>query len=281
MSAPLYFFPKLTRAELAPDGKISPAMLAEHGDLARALADVTDLGDAAVCELTGGGPGGSSGCILSALPAEGRPPLRLCYAPDFQTWRQFGNLWVGVDNEHPITPADLRRKKLFTGYELELAGQTWTVPVVRDPEGGTGLPRDFVYDDGGAVQERIKTGYLALWEKFAKAVWLFFDPEGPWPPRIDLAEGMELCLAALALNYRVGRIEQNLLGLVDSETWTTILAAAVDWPTYRDLAEAVEGQKKTAALKAISREIARSDASTAISPGQPEGSPATAPAAAS
>jgi hypothetical protein len=287
MSAPLYFFPKLTRAQLAPDGRPAAEILARHGDLARAWADCA-AGDFSLCELTGAGPGGASGTIVSALPADGVVPPRLHYAEEFQTWRQIGELWIGVDKEHPPAAADLRRKKIFQGYEVELAGEKWTIPVVRDPEGGSGLPRDFVYADGGRVQQRIKAAYLDLWEKFSRAVWMFFDPAGPWPLRMDLAEGLELCLAALALNYRVGRIEQNLLGLVDSESWCLILAAAVDYPTFRDLAEAVEAQKKTfpnpvpqPIPSPISREIAPLAESTATSPGPPDGSPATAPASAS
>ena len=114
-------------------------------------------------------------------------------------------MWVGADNEHPITPADLQRKKTFAGYTVELAGGHWTVPVIRDPEGGDRLPRDFVYADGGKIEQRIKTAYFDLWEKFSRAVWLLFDPEGPWPPAIDLAEGTDLCIEGPALNYRVGR----------------------------------------------------------------------------
>ena len=287
MAAPLYFFAKTARSQLAPGGAISAALLARYGDLARTLADLTDLRrDASLAELTGPGPGGQSGCLLCALPVDQEPPPRLHYAPDFQTWKPIGDgsLWVGVDNEHPIVAADLRRKKTFQGYEVELAGQQWTVPVIRDPEGGTGLPRDFIYGDGGHVEQRIKAAYLSVWEKFSRAVWLFFDPEGPWPLRMDLAEGTDLCLEALALNYRVGRIEQNLLGLIDSETWYMVLAAAVDYPTYRDLAQAVEGQKKTKLQESqnrstISREIAPPAASTATSPGPPADCPATDPAA--
>jgi len=318
MAPPIYFFPKLTREELAPEGKLSPAVLSQYGDLARTFADLTDLRrDASLTELTGHGPGGSSGCLLCALPAEGQPPPRLGYFPDFQTWTPVGgtgsasgtggtgsasgtreNLWVGTDNEHPIAPADLRRKKTFPGYEIELAGGQWTVPVVRNPEGGTGLPRDFVYADGGKVEQRIKAAYIGLWEKFARAVWLLFDPEGPWPLAIDLAEGTDLCLEALALNYRVGRIEQNLLGLIDSETWLTILAASVDYPTFRDAAEAVEREKKTRRValaqpvahvapaqpaaredrSTISREIAPQPESTDSSPGPGADCPGTDPA---
>lgn len=289
MAPPLYFFPKLTRAQLAPEGRLSPAIVAQYGDLARTLADVVDLRrDASLAELTGAGPGGHSGSILCALPVDHEPPPRLGYAPQFQTWTRVAcglaaeaELWVGVDTEHPVTAADLRRRKQFNGYEVDVAGEKWTVPVVRDPQGGSGLPRDFVYDDGGKIQERIKGEYLALWEKFARAVWLFFDPAGPWPWRIDLAEGVDLCLAALALNYRVGRVEQNLLGLIDSDTWVSILAAAVDYPTFRDLAELATAQKKTAQAadrSTISREIPASDASTATSPGPGDGSPDTGPA---
>lgn len=285
MAPPLYFFPKLTRGQLAPDGVLSQTLLRSRG-LERTFCDVTDLRrQAAIAELTGPGPGGHSGCLFCALPAAGDPPPRLHYAPEFQTWTEVGpELYVGTDNEHPITAADLRRKQVFEGYDLELAGQTWKVPVIRDPEGGTWLPRIFAYDDGGKVVQRIRETYLALWERFARAVWLFFDPEGPWPLRMDLTEATDLCLDALSLNYRVGRIEQNLLGLIDSENWYMILAAAVDYFTHRDVAEAVEAQKKTLAADrlrcGISPEIPPSPASIATLPGPADGCPGTAPAGA-
>ena len=270
MASPLYFLPAVSHAELAPGGRLSAAVLARFGDLIDVLGGEVDLRrDLSLSEVTGHGPGGKSGCLVIPLPP-GPPPVRLCYAPDFQTWVKVEGsesaagpsplapspssaYFIGTDNEYPPTPADLRRRRTFHGYEVELAGESWTVPVIRDPEGGSGLPRDFVYADGGRIKQRIKAQYFALWEKFARACWLFFDPESPWPLRMELTEATDLCLSALRLNYRVGRAEQNLLGLVDSETWYTILAAAVDYPTFRDVAETVEGQKKTALAAAAEK----------------------------
>jgi hypothetical protein len=287
MAAPLYFFPRLTRGQLAPKNAIARNVLSRYG-LDQTFADVADaLRDAAIVEVTGHGPGGSSGCILTALPVEGEPPVRLGYFPDFQTWHKFGEspdeFYVGIDNEHPPTAADLKRKKSFDGYNIELAGETFCVPVIRDPEGGTGLPRDFVYADGGRVEPRIKAAYYALWEKFGRAVWLFFDPEGPWPISIDLTEGTDLCIAALAINYRIGRIEQNLLGLIDSETWSLVLMCATDYPTFSATAQTVEAQKKTR-LASIPTDISPEitpPASLDSTPGHVADSPAIAPASAS
>ena len=269
MAPPIYFFPGIQKHQLAPEGKLSSAMLAGCGDLERTFADIADVRkDASLSELSGPGPGGSSGCLLTALPPIGEPPIRLHYAPDFQVWRQFGKVWVGIDKEHPIRPADLMRKKQFQGYEIELAGQVWTIPVIRDPQGGTGLPKDWTYDEGGQVVERIKSTYIALWTAFERAAWLFYDADGPWPLAMQLQEAIELCVQALSLNYRFGRIEQNLLGLVDSESWFVILAAAVDEPTHRDVYEAATKQKKTRLLESLeSGQGQKSPESTDISPG--------------
>ncbi|HEY4760948.1 MAG TPA: hypothetical protein VIH42_10250 [Thermoguttaceae bacterium] len=271
MAPPIYFFPKIQKHQLAGNGKLSQAILAMHGDLARTFADVIDLRrDASLSELTGAGPGGASGCLLTALPPIGEAPVRLHYAPEFQTWSKFGEIWVGIDKEYPPTAADLIRKKTFEGYRIEIAGQEWSVPVIRDPEGATGLPRAWSFDDGGQVTERIKDIYQDLWRKFERATWLFYDPAGPWPLCMELNEAVDLCLETLSINYRLGRIEQNLLGLVDSENWFVILAAAVDEPTYREVYEAVTKEKKTRILQSLeSAKEAPAPGSIDILPGPP------------
>lgn len=256
MSVPLYFLPKVTLAQLNPEGRLNRSLLASRG-LADQFADVHRVpDDAAMFELTGLGPGGSSGCILAALPPDKQPPLRLGFYPDFQQWTRFegpgGATWVGLDTEHPPTAEELARPKQFDGYEIELAGQQWKIPIIRDPLGGTRLPRDWIVGAGGEVDERIQASYLDLWNEFVSVVDLFFNPADDSPAgvfRLDRAVAMRRCLQAIGLNYRVGRFEQNLLGLVNADNWSSVLAATVDLWTFWDLHRGAQ-EKKTAQAKA-------------------------------
>jgi len=284
MAPPLYFFPKLTLDQLAPGGRLDYQVLAGYGvGLERTFADVELVPrDAAAFDLAKAGPGGHSGSLLCALAPSGPPPVRVGYFPDFQEWEEtLGGVWVAADREHPITAEDVSRRRRIGGYQVELAGQTWEIPVIRDPQGGSQLPSSYVYGKDRKATKQLKAQYVDLWLSLAKACWLFFDPEGPYPElSMELTEATNLCLDCLSVNYRVGMIEQNLLGLVDSETWTSILACAVDYLTYRDLARQVDEQKKTryearlAELRAAAAETSPPE-SPDISPGPAASGPGT------
>jgi hypothetical protein len=251
MAPPIYFFPAVRLSQILADGRLNRTFLETRG-LERTFRDVADpRRDASLFELTAAGPGGASGTMLCALPVSGDAPPRLGYFPDQQQWtefREFGQpehaYWVAIDKEHPPTPDDLRRRVTFAGYDVELAGQQWHVPVIRNPNGGTGLPTTWKVAAGGVVQESIREEWRLLFESFGRAIFLFNDPDGPYPLEIDRAEALELCLDALAVNYRVGLAEQNLLGLIGSETWAVVLAVSVDFPVFADVYRDVETKKK-------------------------------------
>jgi hypothetical protein len=282
MPVPLYFLPKVTQCQLNPEGKLNRSLLASRG-LGDQFADVLTVPqDAALFELAGVGPGGNSGCILSALPPSKEPPLRTGFYPDFQRWTEFegpgGPVWIGLDTEHPTTAADLARPKQFDGHTIELGGQQWTIPIIRDPLGGTSLPRDWIVGNDGLVAERIKETYVDLWSGFTSVVDLFYNPADPAPAgafRCDRSEAMRRCLQAIGLNYRVGRFEQNLLSIVDAENWSSVLAAAVDlytfWEVYRQAQE--KKRDRDAAILLASRQ-----GPTDAPSGPPEDSPVTGPA---
>lgn len=281
MAPPIYFFEKLSRAQLAPENRLSSAILAERG-LAGVLDDVTDVRrECWLYEHTLAGPGGHSGAMLVALPVDQEPPVRLRYAPDFQTWHNFGNgLWVGLDTEYQPTPADLRRhRKLISGYTVALAPGPMVVPVIRNPDGGSSLPTAWRYNAAGQIEEEVIAAYRDLWESGQAVLDLYGSDLAA--ASVDKTWAVDRCLAALGLNYRVGRIEQNLLGLVDSETWLTILGATADWLTFRAVFEARQATtaaKKNGSIRPIQ---APEPGSTATSPGPEAEAPTTDPVAAS
>jgi hypothetical protein len=264
MAPPLYFFPAVTREQLLPDGELNRELL-RAADLAETLADVR-AGDCSILELSGAGPGGHSGAILCALPTSQKAPVRLGFYPDFQTWSEFRlttsslttdhcpltTLYVGLDKEHPPTPECLCRKRRIDGYEVALGdGHTWTVPIVRDPRGASRMPSRWTYGPARKATTTLRDEYRAVWETWGPVVDFFFDPGGRTELAMDVQEALDYCLQVLALNYRLGPCEQCLLDLVGPDNWSTVLAASVDLPTFRDVYERVhqqrlQQQKKTA-----------------------------------
>jgi hypothetical protein len=135
----------------------------------------------------------------------------------------------------------LARKKLCRGYPIDLNGQEWIVPVIRrhDPAKASYLPSAFVRSPAGGMAEVVRAAYRPAWDAFADvAAWYYGGmPEG----RFETVQLVEKALEALALNYRIGWNEQDVLQIVDSENFLIILAAAVDFPGYQ---EANGAQKK-------------------------------------
>jgi hypothetical protein len=275
MAPPIYFFPKRTLAQVAPQGRLLRSLL-QDVQLDRAWCDVEIIPrDASCFESVVAGPGGASGVMLCAIPP-GQTPIRVGYAPEFQEWTEAipDKLWIGTDTEHPIEPADLARAVQMPGYPVELAGQTWTIPVIRDYLGGTGLPCDWDVGPGGEVTERIAEKYRDLWERWVSVVDIYFDEDDPRPAGVfDIpnSEAMARGVDVLSINYRFGQAMQNVLHLIGGDTWTPLLFMSIDGPTHRDVWEAVV-QKKTL------RDLALAAESSATSPGPAADCPATDPA---
>lgn len=272
MSAPIYFLPRVTRQHVAD---FWPDVSRDHG-LQEVLSDVTPGEDAPVAELARKpGPGGEHGCLITALPAKSRKPPRLWgYYPDRQEWtRVRENLWVGVDPADRPGPEDLSRARQFGGYQLELAdGHRWRVPTIRDPEGGSSLPRDLFWAEGAFV-ERIKDAYGRYWEDSAEVCGWVYD--GQPLRKQDLPRAMELAIAAVGLNYRYDARLHNVLRLIDSTNVLSVLGLSVDTPTYLHvIAARAEAQKKT-------KESSSTESPAGSSPGSPADGPPIAQAAGS
>jgi len=284
MAPPIYFFPRTRLAQLVVDDRLNPELLVPRG-LGKTFSDVESVRKDCSCfELTGIGPGDSSGCLLTALPVDPqRKPIRLTFEKKFQTWRRFGKgsteLWIGIDKEHPIEPEDLQRKRMVDGYRVELAGRPWQIPILRDPEGGSSLPNQWEVDADGTVRQAIRQEYRQLWDDFGQVVDVFFSQDDPAPPGILAMErdrAMYFCLTVLKQNYRVDRYVQNLLHLVDGDTWQPILSCACDLPTFYAAFEEAQSKKK-----ARQGDPGPGPDSTDTPPGPEASCPTTDPAAAS
>jgi hypothetical protein len=204
------------------------------------------------------------------MPASGKAPVRVGFHPKFQTWKAVlgDRVWVGVDNEHPVEPDDIVRKKTRSGYSPELQGQPWLIPVINGPSGSTNLECEWEWDEAGKVRETVASTYKDLWESFASVQDLLFDANAVTFD-MDMQESGDRCIDALAINYRFGPVEQNILKLIDSDTWVMILMCAVDYPLYRESLD-FESQKKTTA------DVAEDSSPTL--PGSEDSCPTTDPA---
>lgn len=236
-------------AGFAPAGKISPAILESRG-LGKVLGDIQTLDDLCHSELTGKGPDGNPGLIISALPQNRETPRKIGYFPgDNQQWTKVGDsLWIGIDKIFPPTPADLARKTIYKGYKIRLGdGNEWEIPIIRRPDSGqSNLPRDMYWDEVGNFTLKLLAEYQEIWDKTARIARLFYDPEATDFGYIDLDEALTIALEALGLNYRVGRPEQMALRLINTANWEACLGAMVDVPFVQEsLKRMEEAQKKS------------------------------------
>lgn len=248
MSAPLYFLPGVRLTELVQDGRLSQAILTRF-ELADVLADVA-VGDLSKLDITAKGPNGSSGVMFCTNTA-GQPPHRVGYFPDFQRWQNVlaqPELWIGVDKEHPPTPADLARKRLLDGHPVKLAdGNTYTIPYVRSPVHRTALPEDMYRGPDKQFVVELQPAYQEIWDATA-AAWDLIYPDtadGKEPEGMFFEDILDLCIRFIRLNYRYGQSEQAVLRLVDKTraTWEETFAAAVDIPFVTQ--KVLELQKKS------------------------------------
>jgi hypothetical protein len=238
VASPVYFFPRVSRSAVIERNRLRMSFLAERG-VSAAFAGITDVQAQTTCyDLPGRGPGGHSGLILQVM--DNPAPVRIGYSETHQVWheRPAGcDCWVGIDTEYPPSPQELAIGAP-RGYALELGdGQNWKIPIVRSVrEERSQLPYDFVYGEHGQLETR--RAESRLWELSAEGWNHWFDREQH--PTISAEILLELCLETLALNYRVGKVEQNLLRLVNSSNWSRILELLLDVPLLEEYS-----QKKT------------------------------------
>jgi hypothetical protein len=201
--------------------------------------------------VVGAGPdGASAGLIICAATDLGGVE----YRPDRQTWRNVPGTaaWVGLNTDARPGPADLARAGLLAGHPVRLGdGRVWQAPTARGYEERGGelalcgkLPWRTRVDDAGKWVSELAERYRPLWDT-ACAFWDAFTAEQIAPAadaeedgrrRFEFAESNDAALLALAVNYRLGKAEVDLLGLFNQQTVTAVLLALVDWPTLRAFA---------------------------------------------
>ncbi len=185
------------------------------------------------------GPDANAGVVLGSKAAGAES---IGYYPNRQTWRRIpqSSAWCGYDTDAPPGPGDLVRPDPLGGHEVELAdGRHWLVPVARMvvDDGGSlryydRLPRRMHLDDDGAwtagePRERYRE-LDAIVESHIQAAIGEAGVEGIARLAIDPASA----IAVLAVNYRLGPVEADVLGLFDwnGRQAMRVLDAACDLP---------------------------------------------------
>jgi len=271
MAAPLYYLPGLHAADIRrADGQLRREQFARLG-LTHVTCDVRDVrAEMSLNDLTGIGPDGkTSGLIFAVLRKDkdilGARGTR--YAPQFQTWHDCGPFWIGLDNEQPPGADDLARPLEHAGYRVTLGdGAEYCIAIARRPDGTSELPRSLGWDAEGNYTERVKADYRQLWDDAGRAIEWFHD--GFKNANENAAEILDVAVRAVGINYRYGRAEQNVLGLIDSNNWATVLFCLIDAIKIATAAE----QKKT--------DPSGTPDGMNSSPGHADSVPATDPAAA-
>jgi hypothetical protein len=219
VSTPLYFLP-------GADENIDAGRIADAG-----LAHAIDVGRD--CRRhTARGPGGQAGMLLAPAGAG------LCYDPKAQTWHapmDGGPIWwFGWANGDQPGPADLARPSQYSGHPVTLGdGRPWLIPAARMVDGGTCFPRRLRLTATGFSPAEVQDAYLALWTG-AGRIWDAFTAASAGST-ITLGDGWSLACDALSVNYRVGKIEIDRIGLLTDANADLIMRALVDWPSLEGL----------------------------------------------
>lgn len=171
----------------------------------------------------------------------GEPPQPLGYYPVQQTWKVAaqGKWRIGWYTDRPPTPCDLQRESVTPGYELKLRdGNLWTVPVVRQLEGSTGLPRVFCLTDDGEMGGMVAPEYQRLYD----LGWEIWNTLGPDKEPLTYDRLFEAVGLAFSVNYRLGREELLALKLTTDHELSEAVKMIVDLPRWDEL---TKEQKKT------------------------------------
>jgi len=227
-----------------------------------------------------GGPDEQHGSIIAdqqRVAAE-----RIGYYPQQQTWRRIpaSALWIGYYTAERPGPADLIRPEPLEGHLVTLGdGRAWMAPIARawfeieQPEEHLvwfcKLPEAVTLDDeGNWASGAVVAQYRPLWE-IAERWWDAINgadlhvQDKPQRVRFDFEGINDAALLALGTNYRLGRVEVDVLGLFTDQTVHAVLGALIDWPTMEQF---LKKKLKTSAA-----------GGSGSAPGPPAGPPDTGP----
>jgi hypothetical protein len=172
---------------------------------------------------------------------------RLGWFPEQQTWKQIpgSDIWCGMFTEDRPRPDDLARADQITGEWLTLDdGHVWLAPKARrwleiDEKllWDQNLPRRMTLaTDGTWTPGDVKPKYERLWSLATAymaadaAAQETADEDGSY--RFSFEGIDDLAIGTLQINYRVGPIELDLLGIYDETTRNRLIRVLLDTATW-------------------------------------------------
>jgi hypothetical protein len=171
------------------------------------------------------------------------------YFPDRQSWQKIPpgspghdvGAWVGRASEPVILPQDLAREQQLKGHWVAMPDeQRWLVPIARrtiDTEEEmtwfNALPQVIgLGEDGQWNTGKVLPRFAPLWEVAVRWFDAVVGAESTDAETIiDFANTVDAAVLALSANYRIGKVEASMLGLLTFESAKEVLMALIDWPT--------------------------------------------------
>lgn len=194
------------------------------------------------------GPDNGAGCIVSVQPQVDRNLNTPHYNANTQTWRKFGEQWIGWQEDMKPGPESLRRPKQIDGYEVELGdGKIWIAPTVRpfhetQATLGCSLPMMLGIDESREHTARVVERFRDIWETTVRIADIFYNGE-----QYAQFAFFDDAVKCLALNYRIGNAEATILELLNTELVETVCGASVDGPLVEKFLEARRSENPTEA----------------------------------
>jgi len=235
--------------------------VSSQGDGLAKLGLAYALGAGVSCVNVNGGPDAHAGMIVADTRRLGN---KACgYYPGEQSWRKLPPgcleprqeetaVWVGFYTNDRPTAEDLLRPDALRGELLVLGDQRqpgWQIPILRsvvaDPITDEvtltpAVPIVAGVDEEGHWQvAQVAARYRAAWaialawcDTKAAVEFGQEDEYGNAMGSFDFEGLLDSAAAVLAVNYAVGKIEIDALGLFDTASPRKILDAATDWQAF-------------------------------------------------
>lgn len=226
----------------------------------------------------GRGPDGATGGAVFAAESQVQSG-EVGYHANRQTWRQIPGspVWVGHYTDARPSPEVLSRPEQLSGYWLTLADdRPWLVPTARgltiygldDPAAEltlryhTRLPsRLDLAADGKWVASGVLPKFHALWELAEGFAAVRYGGQQDAGDRYSGDQAVEAAVLCLQTNYRVGRVELAMLGVLTDDLVSDVLDRLIDGP------QLVEYLKKKADRERSKAEPAASSVGSSSSAG--------------
>ena len=196
------------------------------------------------------GPDGQQGLLAFWHVGGQSPPVNtLLYnwrpAPrDKRTGLAAKRFYLGILAGEQILPQDIQRDVLRSGYWVQAADkQRWQIPAAEQ------LPHQHGLDEEGEFVRLPAAAFRTFWEQSRQYAVQFFKAcdqlellqatlrQAPEETEIEftIAQTWDFCCQALSINYRLAPSLVSLLGLIDDDTMSAIVKAAIDLPVLLEV----------------------------------------------